>query len=143
MSPVLPVRSGPSELGLGKCPHCFLCEVSAGSTWIDHLFSLGDSSLSQVPPLCFQPAGIRTGLKCSVLQAEKKKVALDALRESKTKTLNPLHQQKLALKGSKPGPNCVERMIAFEVLSRFLSIKHLSLKGYCLTSGCRNNSGSN
>lgn len=115
--------------------------------WVHHLFSLGDGSPSQVPPLCFQPAEDKSlplqSSLCSRQVKKKLKVALDALRESKTKTLNPLHQQKLALKGSKPGPNCVERMIAFEVLSRFLSIKHLSLKGYCLISGCKNNSGSN
>lgn len=57
-------------------------------------------------------------------------MALEALGERKTKTLKHLHQLKLALKGCKPGPNCMERMIAFEVLRIFLPIKHLSLKGY-------------
>jgi len=67
-------------------------------------------------------------------------MALEALGERKTKTLKHLHRLKLALKGCKPGPNCTEKRIAFEVLSMFLSIKHLSLKGYFQI---RNNAGGN
>lgn len=52
-------------------------------------------------------------------------MALEALGKKKIKTLKHLHQLKLALDGCKPGPNCMERMILFEVLSMFLSVKHI------------------
>lgn len=136
---------GPSELGLGNSPHCSHREPAQAA----HGFIFSFPWVMALSPRCHLSAFSQQGYgqvpasaKCSALQAGKK-VALGALRESKTKTLNPLHQQKLALKSCKPGPNCMERMIAFEALSSFLSIKHLSLKGYCLISGCRKSSGSN
>lgn len=108
-----------------------ICRGFSGTTWVHLCFFLGGGPSSHVPPLCFQPAGIRTlPCLCKVLCTPgRKKSGFGALGERKTKNLKHLHQLKLALKGCKPGPNCTERMTAFEVLSTFLSIKHLSLKG--------------